>query len=744
MPDLDPDSDVGFCTMSPASAEQVTVQIRTVLDRGWEYIALAYKGRAFVALGYATWDDYVDARFGDVRIAVPREHRNQVVAALAGVRMSVRAIAKLLGVGVGTVHRELSRSSGVPNGTPDGEDERPPTLGLDGKQYPSRRKSSDNRARRAVRSTRGTAESARGTCSRRAEHRIRDGGAGHRIATRAKTSPTASRIARSRSQSRRKSRAHRTSRVRRAAGARRRPRTSPVDLDAPLELICGWNRSSTSWHESSELVLALEAAIAGRERVVANVDLAGQVSRLGDDLSGGSADLRRWPPGSLRSPPRSEHTDDSSGEPAKARAADGLVVRGRPPFAMTPTSLLRNPSISSHAVRLWSVLASYTYGDQATDRPSRSQLATDVGWKSSRSVDTYLAELQVAGYLTIERQWRTDGGKARNLYILEWEPQGVDRPTARRKPGHPVDNSISAAQTHAQDPAHGGTDTETPRLWITLFPQLRPMRKILRMGSGDRSTHAQDSAHTHAQDSAHLGIELKTKKEPPPMDRLAAVGGPSGPPVGGESQKPDYTTHHSTAGLLGTLRRRLPGGLRRQLTTSALSARADALARMGWTDQALSDAVMSRVWDRAGPGAVMVWLQDLACDPPPQKRASQPDSRSQLIQLRARTRRRPRCGRASGFRISPPCPRTGGQPWPPGPAAHLTVGSAANEIGAGHARRTDEVRSGMQAANDRAGTPRLTASVPAAVSAWLCCHHRGSKAARDSPSGRAGVPGLVP
>src|SRR5664279_1102674 len=52
--------------------------------------------------------------------------------------------------------------------------------------------------------------------------------------------------------------------------------------------------------------------------------------------------------------------------------SDGLVVRGRPPFAMTPTSLLRNPSVSSHAVRLWSVLASCTYGDQATDRPSRA------------------------------------------------------------------------------------------------------------------------------------------------------------------------------------------------------------------------------------------------------------------------------------------------------------------------------------------------------------------------------------
>ena len=128
--------------------------------------------------------------------------------------------------------------------------------------------------------------------------------------------------------------------------------------------------------------------------------------------------------------------------------SDGLVVRGRPPFAMTPTSLLRNPSISSHAVRLWSVLASYTYGDQATDRPSRARLAADVGWKSSRSVDTYLTELQNAGYLTVQRRWRPDGGKARNLYILEWEPRKRSTSDGSENP-HALDNPVSAAQTHA-------------------------------------------------------------------------------------------------------------------------------------------------------------------------------------------------------------------------------------------------------------------------------------------------------
>ena len=46
------DADFGFFSMSPASAEQVTIQIRTMMDRSWEYISLAYKGRAFAALGF--------------------------------------------------------------------------------------------------------------------------------------------------------------------------------------------------------------------------------------------------------------------------------------------------------------------------------------------------------------------------------------------------------------------------------------------------------------------------------------------------------------------------------------------------------------------------------------------------------------------------------------------------------------------------------------------------------------------
>jgi len=206
---------------------------------------------------------------------------------------------------------------------------------------------------------------------------------------------------------------------------------------------------------------------------------------------------------------------------ASESMSDGLIVRGWPPFAMTPTSLLRNRSVSSHAVRLWSVLASYTYGDQATDRPSRSRLATDVGWKSPRSVDTYLTELQNAGYLTVQRRWRPDGGKARNLYILEWEPQGtssaerVDRPSPL-----PVGDSVSAAQTHAQDSAHGVRQV-SERWWITRFRSSGPCARFCAGGHDARHPGAGFCAYPCAESCA-------SRKRTHPQERTTTNGRSNG------------------------------------------------------------------------------------------------------------------------------------------------------------------------------------------------------------------------
>lgn len=135
--DVDVDTEAGFFKMSPASAEQVTLQIRSMMERAWEYIAIAYQGRAHIALGYPTWDEYVDDRLGDLRLTVPRQERGAVVQSLSRAQMSLRAIAKVLGVDPATVHRALGSSEPT---AADGAGEPAPIRGLDGKQYPRRRR----------------------------------------------------------------------------------------------------------------------------------------------------------------------------------------------------------------------------------------------------------------------------------------------------------------------------------------------------------------------------------------------------------------------------------------------------------------------------------------------------------------------------------------------------------------------------------------------------------------------------
>jgi hypothetical protein len=330
-------------------------------------------------------------------------------------------------------------------------------------------------------------------------------------------------------------------------------------------------------------------------------------------------------------------------KPAAANpVSDGLVVRGRPPFAMTPTSLLRNPTVSSHAVRLWSVLASYTYGNHATDRPSRSQLASDVGWKSPRSVDTYLAELQNAGYLTVQQRWRLDGGKARNLYILEWETQGtssaerVDRPFPL-----PVGDSVSAAQTHAQDSAHGGA-AGLGAVVDNPVGAAQAHAQDSAQGVTMPGTQEQDSAPTHAQNPAHLGEEPTTKKEPPPtvapMDAPAGAEGCDGPRRSvASTPAPDRSA--GVDPLVRTIRGCLPDRLGNQLTSSTLRAKAQALANAGWTQQGLASAVTARGWDGAGAGAVIAWLTGLAAQTRSSAAAPAEDSRTATLRRRADTAR---------------------------------------------------------------------------------------------------------
>ncbi|AYF29267.1 hypothetical protein CSH63_17705 [Micromonospora tulbaghiae] len=95
-------------------------------------IAAAYAQRDWSALGYESWQAYVDGEYGEQRLRLTPERRQEAVGALRLAGMSQRAIGSALGISHTEVGRQL-RSGGT-NVPPDAE-----IQGADGKQYAATR-----------------------------------------------------------------------------------------------------------------------------------------------------------------------------------------------------------------------------------------------------------------------------------------------------------------------------------------------------------------------------------------------------------------------------------------------------------------------------------------------------------------------------------------------------------------------------------------------------------------------------
>src|SRR5699024_1151181 len=144
-------SDTSIVThLDSHEARDLTDKIRAGLEGVFELIKSAYSGFAWKALGYASWDEYVQREFGNLSLRPPREYRDEIIGSMRAAGMSVRAIATATQLGRDTVHRELS-SPGVRNRTPVHADGTEPgngidetrILGQDGRQYPAHKPAPD-------------------------------------------------------------------------------------------------------------------------------------------------------------------------------------------------------------------------------------------------------------------------------------------------------------------------------------------------------------------------------------------------------------------------------------------------------------------------------------------------------------------------------------------------------------------------------------------------------------------------
>ncbi|MGW7087595.1 hypothetical protein ACWGH2_29420 [Streptomyces sp. NPDC054871] len=110
-------------------ARALTDRIKIAVEGTWQLIREAYTSRTWAVLGYDSWDAYCTAEFGETRLRLPREERQEVVASLRDSGLSTRAIASAAGIAQDTVRRDLN--AGERNRSPASS----PITGTDGKTY---------------------------------------------------------------------------------------------------------------------------------------------------------------------------------------------------------------------------------------------------------------------------------------------------------------------------------------------------------------------------------------------------------------------------------------------------------------------------------------------------------------------------------------------------------------------------------------------------------------------------------
>jgi len=112
-----------------ARAERIRSGMRVLAEWQQDVIA-AYAAQDWAALGYDTWDGYLDGEFGEHRVKLPREQRREIVAGMSAAGMSSRAIGAAVGVDHKTVVNDRA-ATGEFSPVPE------TVLSLDGRERPA-------------------------------------------------------------------------------------------------------------------------------------------------------------------------------------------------------------------------------------------------------------------------------------------------------------------------------------------------------------------------------------------------------------------------------------------------------------------------------------------------------------------------------------------------------------------------------------------------------------------------------
>lgn len=116
---------------SAEEARELTDELRADYGSLQVKISTAWSGRIWLALGYESWQDYLDEEFRDLSLRPPKELQEQVIAELREAGMSTRGIASATDLSQPTIVRRLS----VPGDSNESPEKNEPVIGLDGKRY---------------------------------------------------------------------------------------------------------------------------------------------------------------------------------------------------------------------------------------------------------------------------------------------------------------------------------------------------------------------------------------------------------------------------------------------------------------------------------------------------------------------------------------------------------------------------------------------------------------------------------
>lgn len=128
---------------------------------------------------------------------------------------------------------------------------------------------------------------------------------------------------------------------------------------------------------------------------------------------------------------------------------DGIQVhRKRPPFAQIPHALLRDPTVSDKALRLWVVLDTYADRDERDCFPSVARLCEDLGC-SRATINRAQGELVDRGLLFVESG--KDAGRSNVYTLVDPIPGDPGVNHGRVRGSSPVKHPGSSPTRHKQD-----------------------------------------------------------------------------------------------------------------------------------------------------------------------------------------------------------------------------------------------------------------------------------------------------